>query len=182
MLRLIAITLVVFLSGCTAFSNFNQRYEGNENSPYYRVPVDSTLVLNQSLTIPAKQKRVYFQEGKPLAFYEVNQYQPWCVLRMQAKKDAVQTIVPGEFIVSEVTREHLHEIARLPILVARFEPDGSEMTYEVVATRMVLSSDTQPDVRTLSCSRWSIPQDRYWVSIRNVRETLGNIFDLQLNK
>ncbi len=183
MLRLISVTLVFFLSGCTAFNNMNQRYQGNENSEYYRVPVDSTLVLNQSLTIPIRHKRVYFQDGRPLAFYEVNEYQPWCVLRMRAKKDVAQMIAPGEFVVSEVTREHLYEIARLPILVAQFDTDGgSEMTYQVVATRMELTSDTQPDVRTLSCSRWSIPQDRYWVTIRDVRETLGSIFNLRLRK
>ncbi len=182
MLRLISVTLVFFLSGCTVFTNLHQKYQGNENSPYYRVPVDSTLVLNQPLTIPVRHKRVYFQDGRPLAFYEVNQYQPWCVLRIRAKKDVAQTIAPDEFVVSEVTREHLYELARLPILVAQFDPGGTEMTYEVVATRMELSSDTQPDVQRLSCSRWRIPQDRYWVAIRHVRETLGSIFDLRLKK
>lgn len=182
MLRLISITLVFLLSGCTFLGNLEKRHQGDESSPYYRVPVDSTLVLNQPLTVPIKQKRVYFQDGRPLAFYEVNEYQPWCVLRMRTKKDVAQRIASDEFVVSEVTREYLHEVARLPILVAQFERGGSEMTYEVVATRMELTSDTQPDVQSLSCSRWRIPQDRYWVTIRDVRESLGSIFDLRLKK
>ena len=180
MLRLISITLVFFLSGCTAFNNMNQRYQGNENSPYYRVPVDSTLVLKQPLTVPVRQKRVYFQDGRPLAFYEVNEYQPWCVLRMRAKKDVAQKVVPDEFVVSEVSHEHLHEIAMFPVLVAQMEPDGTNMTYEVVASRMELSSDNQPDVKSMSCSKWRIQQDRYWVTVRSIRETLAGIFDLQL--
>ncbi len=182
MLRLTAITLVFFLSGCTALNNMNQRYQGNENSKYYRVPVDSTLVLNQSLTIPIRHKRVYFQDGRPLAFYEVNEYQPWCVLRMRAKKDVAQKLVPDEFVVSAVRREDLYEVARLPVLVAQFDPGGTEMTYQVIASRMELSSDIQPDVQSLSCSRWRIPQDRYWVTIRDVRESLGSIFDLRLRE
>lgn len=181
MLRLISITLIFFLSGCAAFNNMTQKHQGDENSRYYRVPVDSTLVLNQSLTIPAIHRRVYFQYGRPLAFYEVKEYQPWCVLRTRAKKDVPQTIAPGEFVVSEVTREYLYQVGSLPILVAQFGPGGgTNMTYRVTASRMALSSDTQPDVESLSCTNWRIPMDRYWVTIRDIRQTLGNIFDLRL--
>ena len=116
------------------------------------------------------------------AFYEVNEYQPWCVLRLRAKKDVAQTITPDEFLVSEVTRENLHEIARLPVLVAQLDPEGTNATYEVVATRMALESEAQPDVQTLSCSRWGIPQDRYWVTVRDVRDTLGGLFNLRINR
>ena len=35
MLRLSSITVVLFLSGCTAFTNLHQKYQGSEDSPYY---------------------------------------------------------------------------------------------------------------------------------------------------
>ena len=134
MLRFISVAIVLWLSGCTVLNELHQRHQGDEGSPYFRVPIDSKLVLNQALTIPAKKRRVYFQYGKPLAFWEVNEYRPWCVLRMRAKKDVPQRIVPGEFLVNDVSREHLYEIARLPVQVAQFRSDGTDFTYEVVAT------------------------------------------------
>ena len=180
MLRFISIAVVVFMSGCAALSDLHQRHQGDEVSPYFRVPVDSKLVLNQAVMVPAKKRRVYFQYGKPLAFWEVNEYRPWCVLRMRTKKDVPQRIIPDEFLVNDVSREHLYEIARLPVQVAQFGSDGTDFTYEVVATRLELYSDAQPDVEILSCSKWGAQQDRFHVTIRSIRETLGDIFDLQL--
>lgn len=179
MLRFISIVIVLWLSGCTALNELHQRHQGNEASPYFRVPIDSKLVLNQAVIVPAKKRRVYFQYGRPLAFWEVNEFRPWCVLRLHTKKDLPQRITPGEFLVNDVNREHLHEIARLPVQVAQLQP-GFDFTYEVVATRLELYSRTQPNVQTLSCSKWGVPQDRFNVTIRSIRETLGDIFDLQL--
>ncbi len=180
MLRFISVAIVLWLSGCTVLNELHQRHQGNEGSPYYRVPVDSKLVLNQAVIVPAKKRRVYFQYGRPLAFWEVNEYRPWCVLRMRTKKDVAQKITPDEFVVRSVSREPLYEIARLPVQVAQFGSDGTDFTYEVVATRLELYSDTQPNVQTLSCSKWGVQQDRFHVTIRSIRETLGDIFDLQL--
>lgn len=173
---------VIVLAGCQAFTNYNQRFYGKEESPYFRVPIDSTLVLNRELTVPVKRKRVFFQYGQPLAsHWEVAVYKPWCVLRLDTKKDVAQRIKPDKFAIRKVERENLYQVALAgPIQVAQREPDGTDFTYEVVASVMELYSESQPDVVNLSCTRWGVPQDRYWVTISSIRETLGDIFTLQL--
>ena len=45
---------------------------------------------------------------------------------------------------------------------------------------MELGSERQPDVRNLACARWRTRSDYYSVRIRDIRETLGNTFTLEL--
>ena len=180
--RWTVIFLVIFVSGCQALGTHNERYYGNENSPNFRVPTDSIFVLNQELIVARKRKRAFFQFGRVLAqYHQVNRHQPWCVLRLRAKKDTVQRIEPDRFIVRSVQSRALYQIALIgPVKVAQRRRAGHDFNYQVFASEMELGSERQPDVRNLACARWRTRSDYYSVRIRDIRETLGNTFTLEL--
>ena len=41
-------------------------------------PVDSKVILQQELLVPARSDRLYFQKGKVSQFQYVNEYLPYC--------------------------------------------------------------------------------------------------------
>ncbi|MFQ6022174.1 MAG: hypothetical protein ACE5NW_05580 [Acidiferrobacterales bacterium] len=173
--------MIIVLAGCQAFTNFNQRFYGNEESPYFSVSVDSTLVLKQELTVPAKNASVWFQRGRAVTqFYEVHKYNPYCRLTLDTKRDVPQTIQPDEFVIRRVGQRDEFTVDGGFIQVAEIPRDGGFEAFQVKATRMELRSESQPDVVRLTCASWGLPQDMSHVTIREIRQTLGDIFALQL--
>jgi hypothetical protein len=170
--------LIIWLAGCRSPV---MQLEGDENSPNFRIPVDSKLVLQQELLVPARRDRVYFQKGKVSLFQYVNQYLPYCALSLYAKKDVAQTIVPDEFIVHKTYRQFLFDLAMGPVMVAGLSPGGG-MTYQVLATLLELRSVNQPDVVRMTCSNWGLPQDSAHLTLGQMRESLGDIFLLEMPK
>lgn len=171
----------LLVSGC-ATSGQNPHWYGNENSSSFRVPVDSELVLNRELVVAPRLQRVFFQQGRVLArHHEVNRHQPWCVLRLERRRDVEVRITPDTFVVHSVRRQYLNSVALLgPIQVAQRRREGTTATFEVVASLMELRSERQPDVANLACARWRRPTNIFHVTIRNIRETLGEVFTLEL--
>ena len=167
--------LIIWLAGCQ--SPFVQ-IEGRENSRYFRIPVDSKLVLQQELLVPARSDRLYFQKGKVSQFQHVNRYSPYCALTLHAKKDVAQTIVPDAFTVHKMYRQYLFDLAMGPVMVAQLDPGGG-MTYQVFATLLELRSVQQPDVVRMTCANWGVPQDMAHLTLGQMRESLGDIFLLE---
>jgi hypothetical protein len=170
--------LIIWLAGCQGPL---VQIEGDENSRYFRIPDDSKLVLQQELLVPARTDRLYFQKGKVSLWQYVNQYLPYCALTLHAKKDVAQTIVPDEFIVHKMYRQYLFDLAMGPVMVAELEPGGG-MTYQVFATLLELRSEKQPDIVRMTCANWGLPQDLAHLTLGQMRESLGDIFVLELPK
>ncbi len=188
MIRFVSVVLVVFVSACqTAYKDG----QPNEDSPYYEVPVDSKLILHRDVTIPAKTAIVYFQRGQIfLKHYQYNRYATYCELELSAKRDVPQTVKADEFVIHKVKQERVFGDGGFIQLasrglgfggVAQFgRGDGGYRLYEVVATRMTLRSERQPDVQALICASWEPAQAISYLTIRKIRNTLGDIFTLQL--
>ena len=188
MIRFVSVVLVVFVSACqTAYKDG----QPNEDSPYYEVPVDSKLILHRDLTIPPKTTIVYLQRGQIfLKHYQVNRWGTYCELELSRKRDVPQTIEADEFAIYKVKQERVFgdggfiQLASRGVGfggVAQFgRDDGGRQDYEVVATRMALRSERQPDVHALICASWEPAQAMSYLTIREIRKTLGDIFTLQL--
>ena len=58
MWRMIIVLVVTVLAACQTTA-----YEGNENSPYYKVPIGSKLILHQEIEIPPHLAGIYLQAG-----------------------------------------------------------------------------------------------------------------------
>ena len=123
------------------------------NSPYYRVPVQSTLKLHQPLTIPANQARVLIQNGKILSRSQIDQYYPHCEFEIRTLKDAAQTITPDSFIVIKVARDM--ESSLDEIMYASMVADNSGFSLIAYSTLYYLQSDKQPDVLRMTCLYWT---------------------------
>lgn len=175
MIRSLLFALALFLSGC---NSLHERSQGNEASPYYEVPINSKFVLHSDLTIPSSKARVYFQGGRVLKFYDVNQYSPYCVLGLHSVKSTSQIIKAGEFTVQSVTQEF--QFSRVGTIQVAGE--GQSQAFEVLATVLKLHSESQPDIVSLTCARWGLVPSTSNPTIRDIRNTLGNTFTLELAK
>jgi hypothetical protein len=78
-------------------------------------------------------------------------------------------------------RQYLFDLAMGPVMVAELEPGGG-MTYQVFATLLELRSVKQPDVVGMTCANWGLPQDLAHLTLGQMRESLGDIFVLELEK
>jgi len=163
-------------------------YEGNEDSPYYQIPVGSKLILRQEVTIPPHVAGVYLQDGEIKPFSLVNKYYPHCRFEVWKLRDAPQAIKPDEFTITKVTQEMTDSVSAGNVRLADVSigigmqvghrDDGASM--EIYVTRLNLRSPTQPDVFRLSCGQWAYPPTAQHVTISEIRKALGDVFTLSL--
>lgn len=177
--RALMLAVVVLLCGCQT------SYQGNEDSPYYKVPVGSTLILNNDITIPPYKAGVYIQGGQILPLSQVNKYYPHCKFEVLKIREAPQTVKADTFVIKKVVQEITDTVdtgqlrlAGISIGINISDDDGpSVQTY---ATRLNLRSERQPEVFRLSCGQWAYPSQGQQVTINEMRKALGNLFTLQL--
>lgn len=184
---------VLLLAGAFALAACQTTYEGNEDSPYYVVPPGTPLLLNQPLTIPPEQVSVWLQDGRVIDANDARMYYPHCKFEVRERMPTAQTVTPDEFIVTRVTRSLMHSV-RAPDpserMVARIGVGfgfgaGINMgtngpSVQTFATRMNLGSDRQPNVMRLTCGHWDYPYDGRHLTISEIRNALGGVFDLRL--
>jgi hypothetical protein len=175
--RALVFAMVVTLGACQT------SYQGNEDSPYYKVPVGSTLVLNKDITIPPYKAGVYIQGGQVLPLSQVNKYYPHCKFEVSKIRDVPQAVKTDTFVIEKVVQEITDTVDAGQLRLARTgihisDDDGPNV--QAYATRMNLRSGTQPDVFRLSCGQWAYPNQGQQATINEMRKALGNLFTLQL--
>ncbi len=148
------VALAFLLAACQTAA-----YRGDENSPYFTVPVGTRLVLHRELVIPADRVDVYLQGGRVLGYAEVNPHHPFCT-----------------FDVTKATQD-IRYTRNAPGVV--FASDGTP-SFEVYSTILALHSDRQPQVTVLTCTQWQYPPLQRHVTIAEMRKTLGDLFTLRL--
>lgn len=152
----------------------------DHDSYFYSVPVGSKLILNKEITIPANLARRYFQDGNPMKKKDIDIYYPHCSILMNTLVDYERTIKPTVFEIykvlddEEYTQRHIYYAANFlthidgPIIVG-------------YASYYYLRSTEYSDVRTLECAQWDDPIDVEYLSINEVKKSLGDYFTLQIN-
>jgi hypothetical protein len=182
MRRLVLPILIVFVAACQT-----TRYEGNEDSPYYLVPVGSVLTLNQDIEIPPHRVAVFLQDGQLKPLSQINQYYPHCKFEVLKIRDIPQTVHADRFTIEKAVQEITDsvdaggiQLAGIPLAIGVGIGNGDGIGAQTFATRLSLRSASQPDVYLLSCGQWAFPSDGQHVSIRDIRRVLGKIFALQL--
>ena len=172
-----AVLLSLLLTGCHGY--YQRHIQGNEDSPYFQVPVDSVLQLQREISIPPRSDRIFFQRGQLLPTREVNRYLPYCFLQVVTGKDTAQTVAPGRFVIQRVYDQYRFQLAQDQVEVAQLDRGGGT-DYKVLAKIMELHSPREPAVRRLVCAEWGLPQSRSFVTIRMIRAEVRDFFDLQL--
>lgn len=188
MIRLTAVLVLLFaLGGCAG------RYQGDESSPYYKVPAGSRLTLHEELIIPAEQVSVFIQGGQLVQSNAINTYYPHCKFEINTRRDFARSVRPDQFIVTRTVQEQSQSVDADTLRLARVGVgvgigvsigggsvgDGG-ITITTYATRMYLNSAAQPDVRVLSCGHRGQLPDLQHVTIDDIQSTLGSLFTLQL--
>ena len=170
------LAVVAFLAGCQSF--YRDHIHGNENSPYFSMPIESRVVLKQELEIPTRSDRVFFQGGKIVPIRQVNRYLPYCHLEMDVWKERPQRVDPDSFVVRRVYDELRFQLAVHHVRLAQLDRGGND--FQVLAKVHELASERQPEVRFLVCADWGPIPDSERVTISTMREQLGGYFELQL--
>jgi len=177
----LALGMLGLLAGCATAS-----YQGNENSPFYVVPVGARATLTQSITIAPENVAVFIQNGRVLPYAEVNRYHPHCKFELYTRRAESQTVAPDEFTVIRAFQEESQSVQTEPLRYARLrlavigDADVSGPSMMAFATRLYLRSAKQPDVYRLTCVQWGFPRELQHVSIAEMRHTLGELIALQL--
>lgn len=171
------------LAGCQT------SYVGDENSPYYAPPPGSRLVLNQELRVPAGKLAVYIQNGRVMQDVEVQHYYPFCKFELAENSSTARPVQPDQMIITRSAQTRVKGATALaaPVVVAggpgmRLSSlfDDDRPTYQSFSTRMDLRSEKQPEIFRLSCAVWDTPSIGNYVTIAQMRRTLGDVFTLQL--
>ncbi|MDH5611294.1 MAG: hypothetical protein OEY66_02400 [Gammaproteobacteria bacterium] len=150
------------------------------DSHLYSVTVGSTLTLNKEITIPANLARGYFQNGKAVLKNEIDLYHPHCSLLMNTLVDYERIIKPTVFEIYKV--EDDHDYVQLPVYVAsRLLTNIDGPAVIAYASIYYLRATDNVDVRSLECAQWDDPVNVEYLSINEVKKSLGEYFSLQLN-
>lgn len=154
----------------------------NPDSPYFRVPGGSQLVVTAPLAVPARSDRVYFQDGQVMPWHEVNRYRPYCALTLAYAEPSPGAVAPGTFTVLESHIRFLFHLAAAtprPLPARRSDADGID-DYQVQATELVLAAEAQPRVERLICAAWRLPQGSASVTLSHIEQALGDRASLRI--
>jgi len=159
----VGLTLVL-LTGCSLTA-----YEGNENSPYYLVPVGSRVTLHQELPVEPNLLGVFIQNGKIIKSAETLRYYPYCKLELFSLSEVARKIAPDEFEITKTVQDEnlmtYREAGPDTVAASTYSGgmrrrilsdaggDAGGPTLQPFATRMDLKSAKQPDAFRLICSR-----------------------------
>ena len=163
---------VWILQGCSSLT------ASGYSSPYTKPEVGTMIRLNQELSVQ-RGVRIYLQDGYQKDFGDVMKLEPYCQFYVLRSSDEIRkplTIKPDTFVVYEVFRQK-DSVALEGLQVASegesdFNDGSSQRT---MSTYMELSSDTQPNVTRLICSRWDDPAGRFHLSVDEITASLGDI-------
>lgn len=170
----------LILSTILALSACATQTEKDQDSNTYSVPVGSTLTLKQGITIPANLARRFFQYGQAMKESDTNPYYPHCSILMNTLTDHQRTIKPTVFEIYKVLDGE--EVAQQHILYAQnfLASSGGPLIIGYTSYYYLRSADN-PDVRSLECIQWDTPVTAEYLSINEIKNALGNYFDLQIS-
>ncbi len=185
-LKLMCCILAMSLTACSI------EHIKDENSVYYAVPVGSTLTLHRQVTIEGGRVAVYVQDGELRPYNKIYKGDPHCKFEVYKISELPRTVLPDVFEITrvvdelEVTSMQRSEPLALLDEVAAGNPLMVSMLVftEVVsyATMMALKSDKQKGVYRLTCQYWGDEVTDKYLSIADMRMTMGDIFSLEIRQ
>ncbi|MDR9435601.1 MAG: hypothetical protein RI563_01895 [Thiohalophilus sp.] len=156
------------------------------DSPLTAVPVQSTLILHEPLTLPSRTVSLWFQNGKQQPEANLDRYYPHCKFETLRMQDAPKTVEPDSFMIHKVVRWDDYAMQPVRLAASRLisglmagDSDGGP-SHVNTTTEMFLRSARQPDVYRLICSQWEDAAEANHVTINQMRRVLGETFTLKL--
>jgi hypothetical protein len=152
-------------------------------TPYYRFPYDSRLVLNRALEIPANWATARLQYGRVVPFGHVQEQAPHCIFEINTVREVPQRVEPDAFAIIRVERGMSTIAARPSFFIRAAFADTDRPGQLFYKTIFLLRSERQPGVLRLTCQ-----SDQYaagvgiprHLTVPEIRQALGDIFTLEL--
>ncbi len=148
-------------------------------SPYYRIPAGSELILHRNITIPPVHARVYIQNGRLQKRKAINQYYPYCEFEILTLSEQDQVIQPDRFRIHKLSKQM--ETSRQQVMYASASLDQLDKPLIAYNTVIYLSSSRQPDVYRLSCMYWTDDNMDNHLTLKQIRTTLGDLFSIEIH-
>jgi hypothetical protein len=155
------------------------------NSPYYRIPVGSQLVLERELELAPEQVSLYIQNGSIFDPSQLDRYHAYCKFEMWSRVDRKRVVSPGEFEITRVSQDY--ELVRLPdnrpVRLAALDMAGIDDSGPMAVidkTFLYLHSDKESDVYRITCEHWSRIIESRPLMVAEIRKTLEGMFTLQI--
>jgi len=149
MQRIALALIILVLAGC------NTAQTRDVNSPYYKIPPGSAIVLNKDLDIPAGEAHIDLQAGSPTT--AVGNYNVSCSFRVRNLGPA--TIKADTFTIRETSTSQ--EWVSRPDIMSFYR-------------EFRLNSDRQPDVMKFVCQDWDGPMTGRPVSVPEMQKAVGS--------
>lgn len=165
----------------------------DEASPYSSVPTGSTLILNKPITIQPEQVAVFVQHGNIVQAGRFDIYRPNCKFELFKISEQSRTVQPSKFRITKIVDEMETVQRSESVFLAMNNSRPSEhLSWGMMlgasdnemynyATVMYLSSDTQKDVYRMTCKHWESIIDDNYLSIKQMREAMGEWFTLEVH-
>ena len=177
-MRFVLLTAAMLLTACQPA--YLRDGQPNPDSVYFEIPVDSKFVLRKDVTFPAYRKDMFFQNGRVSDYAGINKWIAYCALSLHAQRQVSFTVKPDTFAAKKVSREYLFQLASVPLQVAaQLDRDGFQ-EWRVLATVVELSSDSQREVKKMTCAQWGLPQDLSNVTLNGIRKSFGDFVQLEI--
>lgn len=137
----------------------------------YTLPVGSQITVKQKLRAH-DGKRLIIQDGLVLQRKDVNIVRPYCQFSLRRSSEETREpilIEPGVFTVTDSYRRQDWSWAEGLQFAGDTDRDMSSI--------MELSSVNHPEVTRLVCTRWGSVYVGGWVTIADMRATLGDLVE-----
>jgi len=148
----------------------------NENAAGYRLPVGTTLVLQQDLAVPAGHARVFLQQGRVVEKHRLDIYRPHCNFEQRTVSDGTARIAADRFTVTAVSMGEDFVVQRRPLVYAALRLVGDDDSPSMVNRYFhhALESVRQPDVMRLTChGGFDLPGVAQLPTLADMRAALG---------
>lgn len=137
----------------------------------------TTVELRQPLTVQTGWARSFIQHGEPVHRGEIARFDPYCSFEVTevAKAGSQIEVNPDTFAITRIT--HKQPVGGVFAGALDIEEDVGPVEPEV---DIYLSSETQPSVIRLRCSKWE--SDALFasrVNVNDVRGVLGQVADIR---
>jgi len=161
-------------------SSCSQQFIKNENDYKYSISVGSSFTLNKPITIKANTGRTFFQNGFVIDESSLNIYYAHCSLTMNTITEKDRVISPAVFIIQNVIDDEEYAQRFIQIASNNISVSSAGPLITGLVSYYYIHSSIEPDVRTLECIRWDSLYENRHLSIREIRNTLGDIFNLEI--
>ena len=149
MQRIALTVMILALAGC------NTAQTRDVNSPYYKIPIGSAIILNKDLEIPEGQAHISLQDG--IVTTRVGNYHVSCTFNVRSLRPS--TIKADTFTIRE-TSPGREWVSRPGIM--RFYREFR------------FTANTQPDVINFVCQDWDGPMVGHPISVPELEKAVGS--------